>query len=85
MKKKRIIIGSVITLLTVIAVLEVFDLHPRVTISRTEVIWSGFSQVTDKSLSFFFAADVSKADGTVVGRIYNFGPFSFIRFNDHEA
>jgi hypothetical protein len=84
MKKKRIIIGSVIALLTVIAVLEVFDLHPQVSIGRTEVIWSGFSQVTDKSLTFFFTAVVSKADGTVVGRIYNCGPVSFVRY-DHVA
>src|SRR5208282_249811 len=42
MKTKIIIVWSVIALLTIVAVLEVFDLHPHIEYGHHRVLWSGF-------------------------------------------
>jgi hypothetical protein len=45
MKKKRIIIWSVITLLTVMAVLEIFSLHPHISVGRHRVGWTSLRNI----------------------------------------
>jgi hypothetical protein len=73
MKKKRVIIWSVITLLSVMAVLEVFDQHPRIYLGHSEVIWSGFRHM----IGF------TTCDGSIDGRkfkIYELGPVSIVRY-----
>ena len=73
MKNKRIIIWSVITLLTVMAVLEVFDFHPQIYFGHSKVVWSGFRQMIG------FTA----IDGNMNGqkfKIIEVGPVSIVRY-----
>ena len=75
MKKKRVIIWSVITLLTIIAVLEVFDLHPSIRFGQYDVRWSGIRHMG------FTAGDasVSSPDINAKFRVYEFGPFMVLK------
>jgi hypothetical protein len=73
MKKKRVIIWSVITLLTIMAVLEVFDLHPRIYIGHSKVVWSGFRHMIG-----FTTIDGSMDGGKF--KIYELGPVSIVRY-----
>ena len=71
MKKKRVIIWSVITLLTIMAVLEIFDLHPQLYFGHHRVYWSGFRHM----IGF------TTIDGSMDGqkfRMIELGPVSII-------
>ena len=80
MKKQRIIIWSVITLLTVIAALEVFDLHPSLQAGRWRVCWSGVSHMA------FHSSPIS-GNGVLFqghGHIYQLGPILILnQYDDH--
>ena len=71
MKKKRIIVWSAITLLAVIAVLEVFDLHPQFSVGRFHSIWVGV-----RHMDFSSETDTVSASGgeKEIGRGGGFGP-----------
>jgi hypothetical protein len=58
MKKKSIIIWSVITLLTVMAVLEIFSLHPHISVGRHGVVWTSL-----RNIGHFGSRNLT-ADGT---------------------
>jgi hypothetical protein len=45
MKKHRVKMGILISLLSIIAVLEIFDLHPSISVGNTSIIWSGFRRM----------------------------------------
>jgi hypothetical protein len=72
MKNKRVIIWSVITFLTVIAVLEVFDLHPNFFVGHKKIYWSGFIHPLGTGSVAF--------DGRPTLEIYQLGPVAIITF-----
>jgi hypothetical protein len=46
MKKKKVMIGILILLLATIVVLEAFDLHPSISIGKTDITWTGFRHMS---------------------------------------
>jgi hypothetical protein len=75
MKKKRIIIWSIITLLTIVAVLEIFDLHPSLQVGSWNFYWSGVSHMA------FYSSPMTASGGFIQGQwhIYGLGPIFVLR------
>jgi hypothetical protein len=71
MNKKRVIIWSVITLLTIMAVLEIFDLHPNIIVGHHKIVWSGFRNM------------IPSGSGAIDGhqfRIFQMGPVAVVTY-----
>jgi hypothetical protein len=73
MKKKRIIIWSVITLLTVIAVLQIFDFHPSLRIGSYKAAWMGVRHMA-------FSPGHTTSEGHTDCRFFICGPVMFIKY-----
>jgi len=74
MKKKTIIIWLVMIPVFTITVLEVFDLHPKLAISRYSISWLGIMHMS-------FGSDnitLSSLDSPRTFKEYACGPFLFI-------
>jgi hypothetical protein len=74
MKKKRIIIWSIITLLTIIAAMEIFDSHPSLQLGGFRIRWNGVSHMA------FTSGSMTGSGGLIQGRwdIYLVGPFMIL-------
>jgi hypothetical protein len=72
MKNKRVIIWSVITLLTIIAVLDVFHLHPHFIVGKHDIYWSGFIHP--------LGSGSVALDGRPTLKIYQLGPVAIITY-----
>ena len=73
MKKKRVIIWSIITLLTIIAVLEIFAFHPSLRIGSYKVAWMGVSHMG-------FYPGYNTLEGRIDCRFYMCGPVMLIKY-----
>jgi hypothetical protein len=74
MKKKTIIIWLVMILVFTITALDVFDLHPKLAISRYSISWLGIMHMRFGSDNISF----SSLDVPRTFKEYAFGPFLFI-------
>lgn len=85
MKKHKVKIGILISVLSIIAVLEIFDLHPSIWIGDTVITWSGFKHMgilfTGKKGTAFVGA--FNADNGIAYKSFNlhaFGPVAVRRY-----
>lgn len=90
MKKHRVKIGILISIVSVIAVLEIYDLHPSISIGRTDITWTGFRHM---SLLFTHGEETASvgAIGAKNGKLYRkcymrfFGPVTIYRYEQPVA
>jgi hypothetical protein len=90
MKKKSKVFWFVIVLLTVIAVMEIFDLHPSISIGKTDITWTGFRHM---SLLFSHGEETASvgAIGAKNGKLYRkcymrfIGPVTIYRYEQPVA